>query len=120
MSAASSSRHDAGDPSTGPSTDPSTGAAEQLRATLHEVTQRVAALQAEHDQLMGDPDAIQEDRDATALVLEHARRELATTREALARLDDGSYGRCTRCGNDIGAERLAAIANVTTCVQCAG
>ena len=115
MSAASPTRHDAGK-----SSAHAADTADQLRATLHEVTQRVAALQAEHDQLVADSDVIQEDRDAAAVMLEHARRELATTRDALARLDDGSYGRCTRCGNDIGAERLAAIANVTTCVRCAG
>jgi hypothetical protein len=33
-------------------------------------------LQAEYDELLADPDVIQEDRDATALLLEHARTHL--------------------------------------------
>lgn len=113
MSAASPTRPGAGDSLTPTPAD-------LLRARLHEVTQRVAALQAEHDQLVSDPDAIQEDRDAAALVLDHVRHELANTRDALDRLDNGSYGQCSRCGDAIATERLAAIADVTTCVSCAG
>lgn len=36
---------------------------------------------------------------------------------ALQRLDDGSYGRCERCGLPIDAERLEALAHVTTCTH---
>jgi DnaK suppressor protein len=35
--------------------------------------------------------------------------------EALARLDDGSYGRCAVCGRDIDDERLEARPEVATC-----
>ena len=55
---------------------------------------------------------------ATAL-LDHARRRLVEIDRALHRLDDGSYEACERCGGDIGAERLAALATATRCAPCA-
>ena len=39
---------------------------------------------------------------------------------ALARLDDGTYGRCEECGEPIGDERLAVLPIVRTCSRCAG
>ncbi len=40
--------------------------------------------------------------------------------QALARLDDGSYGRCEQCGEPIAEERLIELAIVRTCGPCAG
>jgi DnaK suppressor protein len=39
---------------------------------------------------------------------------------ALARLEDGSYGRCTACGGIIPAGRLAALPWAQLCVPCSG
>jgi DnaK suppressor protein len=36
---------------------------------------------------------------------------------ALARLDDGTYGTCERCGKVIGYERLAARPAATLCID---
>ena len=38
---------------------------------------------------------------------------------ALARIDDGTYGVCSRCGEDIGDARLRAMPEATRCVNCA-
>jgi len=38
---------------------------------------------------------------------------------ALARIEDGSYGTCKNCGEDIGEARLEAMPEATRCVQCA-
>jgi len=37
---------------------------------------------------------------------------------ALARLDDGTYGRCETCGEPIGDERLAELPVVRSCAVC--
>jgi RNA polymerase-binding transcription factor DksA len=92
----------------------------RLRAQLDRATRHVALVQAEYDEVLRDPGVIQEDRDTVALLLEQARRDLDQARAAVDRLDAGDYGRCVRCGGDIGSERLAAIVDVTTCVRCAG
>jgi DnaK suppressor protein len=94
--------------------------AARVRSELDRAAAHVARVQAEYDGLLADPGVIQEDRDAAAVLLEHARRPLDSAVSAVAQLEAGAYGRCARCGGDIGRERLAALANVTTCVTCAG
>ena len=37
---------------------------------------------------------------------------------AVARIDDGTYGQCERCGNQIGTARLEAYPSATLCVTC--
>ena len=37
---------------------------------------------------------------------------------ALARIEDGTFGTCERCGNPIPEERLEAIPTATLCVAC--
>ena len=37
---------------------------------------------------------------------------------ALAKIDDGTYGRCARCGQEIPEERLEAVPYATLCVTC--
>ena len=50
---------------------------------------------------------------------EDARLELRRIHDALARLEEGTYGECTRCGEDINPERLAALPSATLCIRCA-
>lgn len=45
--------------------------------------------------------------------------ELAEVNRALARVADGTYGVCVRCGRLIGAERLAARPTAELCIDCA-
>jgi DnaK suppressor protein len=44
---------------------------------------------------------------------------LARTERALAKLDEGSYGSCDACGEEIPAERLRAMPDAVLCVPCA-
>ena len=60
------------------------------------------------------------ERQHAAALLEAAREQVAAAQAALRRLDEGRYGVCERCGQPIGAERLAARPTASTCVQCAG
>jgi DnaK suppressor protein len=59
------------------------------------------------------------ERAQVASLLERARGRLAGADLALARIDDGSYGICVRCGEPIGAERLIARPVASTCIRCA-
>ena len=47
------------------------------------------------------------------------RDQLSEVDRALDRLDDGTYGRCTNCGDPINAERLAAMPAAPHCIKCA-
>jgi len=44
--------------------------------------------------------------------------ELANVEQALARLDEGSYGECADCGNPIPYARLVAYPAAKRCVAC--
>ena len=44
--------------------------------------------------------------------------ERARIEAALRRIDSGDYGSCTACGEEIGADRLAADPAVALCADC--
>ena len=60
------------------------------------------------------------ERQHAAALLEAAREQVTAVDDALRRLAEGRYGVCERCGQPIGAERLAARPAAVTCVRCAG
>ncbi|TMB33903.1 MAG: hypothetical protein E6J61_04815 [Deltaproteobacteria bacterium] len=47
-----------------------------------------------------------------------AARELAETEAALARIEQGRFGRCDGCGGAIGRQRLLALPAVRLCIEC--
>jgi DnaK suppressor protein len=101
-----------------PSVDDGTPVAD-LRADLDTANDQLARLVAEYEQLLSDPDTIQEDRDTTAQLVTQARAMVARAETALERAEAGRYGTCERCGAPIAEERLAALPDATTCVACA-
>lgn len=48
-----------------------------------------------------------------------ARADLKQIQRALERIEDGSYGECSRCGDDINPDRLKALPAATLCIRCA-
>ena len=46
------------------------------------------------------------------------RDQLAQVESAIERIDNGTYGHCTRCNEMIEAARLEAIPQVETCIAC--
>ena len=59
------------------------------------------------------------ERQHVAALVSQAQEHLARIDAALARLEDGSYGVCSGCGQPIGPGRLAARPASVTCVRCA-
>jgi DnaK suppressor protein len=59
------------------------------------------------------------ERQHAAALLAAAREQVAAVDAALRRLAEGRYGVCDRCGQPIGAERLAARPAAATCLRCA-
>lgn len=56
---------------------------------------------------------------ATNLSLERdLENELRDTEKALQKIEDGSYGRCEKCGQPIDPARLAARPASSCCVNC--
>jgi DnaK suppressor protein len=59
------------------------------------------------------------ERQHAAALLSQAREQLAAADAALARIEQGGYGTCQRCGQPIPEERLAARPAAATCLSCA-
>jgi RNA polymerase-binding transcription factor DksA len=57
------------------------------------------------------------EREKEFSILEQVEAELADVDRALARLDEGTYGRCEVCGEPIADERLASLPAARFCVE---
>jgi DnaK suppressor protein len=90
-----------------------------LRRDLESITASTASAAGADDEHDPEGSSTAFDRQHVAALLGQAEDQLAAIERAERRLGDGSYGRCERCGRDIGAERLAARPAAATCVACA-
>ncbi len=59
------------------------------------------------------------DQEFTLGLIENEQATLEEVREALERLDAGSYGLCLMCGTSIAKNRLQAIPHARHCIDCA-
>ena len=99
---------------------------EQRRAALaHELGQDFDRMRTDGlDQVVGAvPDPGDESVQSMIQDLDQAEAsrdlaELRTLDAARARLDEGSYGICSTCGQDIGFERLRANPGAERCIRC--
>ena len=66
-----------------------------------------------------DADSVLE-RELAEAGARRAQEALAEIEHALARLQDGTYGRCEACGAAVPFERLEAIPSARFCVACPG
>ena len=94
-----------------------------LQNRLIELGQRLEAID---DELVAhtDPDweelAVEREGDEVLEATGNAGLiEIAQIRSALARIADGTYGTCVRCGGEIAAARLDAIPWTPFCRTCA-
>ena len=93
-----------------------------LQGVLDRSSKITASLRRERNPLGGDwkenASVLENDEVLDALDAE-GRARIAQLRAALRRLVDGTYGTCVRCNGSIAPERLEAIPEITTCIECA-
>ena len=104
-------------------------------ALLEERTRVEAAIQNLHDENPGtlSEDAGEEtaydnhladtatetyDRELDYTLEENSEHVLADIDAALKRIEEGTYGICTNCGEPIAVERLEALPWATLCIDC--
>jgi DnaK suppressor protein len=58
------------------------------------------------------------ERDFMLRIRERERKLIIKIQEALQRIDEGDFGECEECGDDIGTERLKARPEATLCIGC--
>jgi RNA polymerase-binding transcription factor DksA/2-polyprenyl-3-methyl-5-hydroxy-6-metoxy-1,4-benzoquinol methylase len=122
-------------PQAGPETsapEDESGLHDRLDAERASTLARLGAMTAEHEGIMAasvdtnaddehDPEGstIAFERARVAALVAQARAHLDDLDRAVARLDNGTYAVCERCGLEITAERLSARPATRTCIRCA-
>ncbi len=86
------------------------------RATPPAVSSPLAP--AERDSDEADAAVSTDMRERAMWLVQDQRQKLELIEQALARIADGSYGRCETCGGAIGPERLEALPYATQCINC--
>jgi DnaK suppressor protein len=94
---------------------------ERMRTLEHDHADIVDAASAANSDDEHDPEGatIAFEREHVASLLDQTRDQLGRVDAALRRLDEGSYGACERCGQQIAAGRLEARPTATMCIECA-
>ncbi len=67
---------------------------------------------------MTDQASAEVDRDFLLRIKDRERKLILKIKEAVARIDDGTFGICEVCGEPIGEERLRARPVTTQCIEC--
>jgi DnaK suppressor protein len=80
------------------------------QAAAHEAVARELAVHSDADSVI--------ERELAELGAAQARAVAQQAEQALARLEDGTYGFCESCGAAIPRERLEALPHVRRCVAC--
>lgn len=95
-----------------------------LKDTLQDLSQRGTETldeMTDSREVHADPTdraTMETDRATMLRLRDRERKLLPKIQEALARIQNGVYGLCDDCGEDIGVERLKARPVTTLCIRC--
>lgn len=94
-----------------------------LEARLHELETRLVRIDEELDQPVEkdweEAAVDREDDEVLETMGASGLHEIGMIRAALARIETGDYGICTRCGTEIASERLDILPATPFCRNCA-
>ena len=93
---------------------------ERFEDLLNEANKTVSGMTA-HKENLPDPSdraSLESDRNFTLRIRDRERKLIVKIREALERIEQGTYGICEECGEEISAERLKARPVTTLCIEC--
>ena len=65
-----------------------------------------------------DRASLESDRNFELRIRDRERKLISKMREAIQRIDGGTYGICTSCGGEISDKRLTARPVTTLCIDC--
>lgn len=92
----------------------------QLDELLREAGKTVSGMTDEHENFPDPTDraSMESDRNFELRIRDRERRLIAKIRDALERIEDGTFGICESCEEEIGAARLRARPVTTLCIDC--
>ena len=93
---------------------------EEMRALLEDAGKTVSEMTADTTNFPDPNDrATQEsDRNFELRIRDRERKLINKIKDALERIDDGTFGTCEKCGEDISEGRLKARPVTTLCIDC--
>ena len=92
-----------------------------LNDLLSEAGRTVSDMSDSSDENFPDPSdraALETDRNFLLRVKDRERKLISKIKEALARIDDGTFGICDLCEENISVKRLEARPVTTSCIDC--
>jgi DnaK suppressor protein len=89
-----------------------------LVGTSEQTVHEMAGVEREENPDPNDRATVEEGRNWSLRLRDRDRRLIAKIEEALARLETGTFGKCTRCGRPISAARLRARPVTDLCIDC--
>lgn len=93
---------------------------EWLEELLQEANKTVEGMSDSKENMPDPADraTLESDRNFTLRIRDRERKLIGKIKEALERIEDGTYGICESCGEDISDERLKARPVTTLCIEC--
>lgn len=93
---------------------------ENLRNLIAEAKETVSGMTGEGDNFPDPTDraSLEADRNFMLRIRDRERRLIVKIREALERIDNGTYGICDVCGEEISTKRLKVRPVTTQCIEC--
>ena len=99
---------------------------QQLTARLAQLEGRLQKVEADRrrgtntlDRDWQEQATVRQNDEVLDELAEEERQQVRAIRAALTRMEEGTYGRCVTCGEQIAAKRLAALPYATQCLACA-
>ncbi len=94
-----------------------------LEARLSELQNRLQSIKKDVTQTHSGDSADQaqerENDEVVDAIGNETRLSIREVQSALSRIEEGTYGLCEACGEDIGEARLRALPEALRCVECA-
>jgi DnaK suppressor protein len=93
---------------------------ERLDELLSEAAKTMSNMTGEEETFPDPTDraSVESDRNFLLRIRDRERKLIMKIREALDRIDKGTYGVCEECGEEISEERLLARPVTTLCIEC--
>ena len=103
--------------------DVSVAVRQELEAERADLTARLDELEVSseaalaYDDNFADSGQVAAEQGENHALASTIREQLADIERALARLDEGNYGRCEKCGNPNNPARLEAVPSERFCIE---
>jgi DnaK suppressor protein len=93
---------------------------ERLSDLLEQAYETVDDMSDQKENLPDPSDraTLESDRNFTLRIRDRERKLIGKIKDAIERIENGTYGICEECGEDISEERLLARPVTTLCIDC--